>query len=268
MTTRPVPLLSTARGKRVLAVLCAVAFLDFVDASITNVALPHMRAALGFSQQTLQWVPSAYLLTYGGLMLFGGRLADLFGRRRVLLTGTALVAAGSLAGGLAESPGLFVTARLVQGVGAALMLPAALSTLTTTFTQDVDRHKALGVWAAVAGLSSALGILAGGLLVEGPGWRWVMFVNPIACLVIAPAVLSTFPDDRPDGPRAGLDPIGSLLVTGGMLVLVFALIKAPIQGWGATATWLELAAAAALSSPFILVEPPLSTPSRPPHGLC
>lgn len=196
----------------------------------TRTAAPHIRLALGFSQQTLQWVPAGYLLTYGGLMLFGGRLADLVGRRRVMLTGTVIVATGSLVGGLAGSSGLFVAARLVQGSGAALMLPAALSTLTTTFTQDADRHKALRMWGAVAGLSSALGILAGGLLVEGPGWRWVMFVNPVACTLIVPAILTTVPDDRPSGSRTGFDPIGSLLVTAGMLLLVFALIKAPIQG--------------------------------------
>lgn len=141
--------------------LGAAAFLDFVDASITNVALPHIRLALGFSQQTLQWVPDGYLLTYGGLMLLGGRMADLFGRRRVLLTGVTIVAVSSLIGGLADSAGLFVTARLAQGVGAALMLPAALSTLTTTFTADADRHKALGIWGAIAGLSSAVGVLLG-----------------------------------------------------------------------------------------------------------
>jgi MFS family permease len=134
MTTQSHSVLDSPRGKRVLAVLCAVAFLDFVDASITNVALPHIRTALGFSLQTLQWVPSAYLLSYGGLILLGGRLADLFGRRRILLVGTALLAVGSLVGGLAGSSGVFVGARLGQGLGAALMLPAALSTLTTTFT--------------------------------------------------------------------------------------------------------------------------------------
>jgi EmrB/QacA subfamily drug resistance transporter len=237
-----------------LAVLCAVAFLDFVDASITNVALPHIRTALGFSVQTLQWVPSAYLLTYGGLMLLGGRLADLFGRRRILLIGTALVAAGSLVGGLAGSSGAFIGARLAQGVGAALMLPAALSTLTTTFTAGADRHRALGIWGAVAGLSSAAGILLGGALVEGPGWRWVMFVNPIACALIVPAVLAVLPADRPAATRTRFDLAGGALVTGGMLLLVFALVKAPTQGWSATATWLELAGAAGLLAAFVVTE--------------
>jgi len=258
-------LLSSWRGRRVLIVLCTVAFMDFVDASITNVALPHIRAALGFSQQTLQWVPSGYLLTYGGLMLLGGRLADLFGRRRVMLTGTALVGVASLAGGLAQSSEVFVGARLLQGAGAAMMLPAALSLLTTTFTNNVDRNRALGAWAGVAGLSSAVGILLGGVLVQGPGWRWVMFVNPIWCVLIAPAVLNTFKDDRPSAAKRNFDLLGSLLGTAGMLLLVFALVKAPNQGWGATATVLELTGASALLIAFLLVERVRSNPLIP-HG--
>lgn len=246
--------LDDPRGKRLLLVLCAVAFMDFVDASITNIALPHIRVALGFSVQTLQWVPSGYLLTYGGLMLLGGRLADLFGRRRMMLAGTTLVAGASLAGGLAESSGLFVAARMAQGAGAALMLPAALSTLTTTFTVAGDRHRALGIWGAVAGLSSAVGVLAGGVLVQGLGWRWVMFVNPIACALIVPAILALVPAQRAAATRARFDLTGSALVTGGMLLLVFALVRAPIQGWGASATWLELAGAASLLGAFLATE--------------
>jgi EmrB/QacA subfamily drug resistance transporter len=255
--------LSSRAGRALLGVLCAVAFLDFVDASITNVALPHIRAALGFSTQTLQWVPSAYLVTYGGLMLLGGRLADLLGRRRVLLCGAVLVASGSLAGGLAGSSGVFVAARLVQGAGAALMLPAALSTLTTTFTVPADRHRALGVWGAVAGLSSAVGILLGGALVEGPGWRWVMFVNPIACAAIVPAVLRNLERDRSAAVTKHFDALGSALLTAGMLLLVFALVRAPIQGWGDAATWLELAGAAGLLAAFALVERAASDPLLP-----
>jgi EmrB/QacA subfamily drug resistance transporter len=263
MDTRSESHLDTWAGRRLLAVLCAVAFLDFVDASITNVALPHIREALGFSVQTLQWVPSAYLLTYGGLMLLGGRLADLFGRRRILLYGTALVGAASLIGGLAESSGMFVGARLVQGAGAALMLPAALSTLTTTFPVGADRNRALGLWGAVAGLSSAVGILLGGVLVEGPGWRWVMFVNPIACALIVPAVLAVLPADRPAAAVRRFDMAGAALVTGGMLLLVFGLVRAPIQGWGATATWLELGGAAVLFAAFVLTERLVRDPILP-----
>src|SRR5438105_4648454 len=176
--------LATRRGRLTLALLTAVAFLDFVDASIVNIALPSIRRDLGFSEQGLQWVPSGYLLTYGGFMLLGGRAADLLGRRRILVAGTLLIGVASLIGGLAGSAGVLVGARLAQGLGAAMMLPAALSILTTTFKEGSDRNKALGVWGGVGGLASAAGVLLGGLLTEGPGWRWVMFVNSIACVLV------------------------------------------------------------------------------------
>src|SRR5437764_2311106 len=144
--------LATRRGKLTLALLCAVAFLDFVDASIVNVALPSIRRDLGFSVQNLQWVLSGYLLTYGGFMLLGGRAADLLGRRRVLLAGTSLFMAASMVGGIASTDVMLVGARLAQGAGAAMMIPSALSILTTTFTQGADRHKAFGAWGAMAGL--------------------------------------------------------------------------------------------------------------------
>src|SRR3954452_16755739 len=176
--------LATRRGKLTLALLCAVAFLDFVDASIVNVALPSIRRDLRFSVQGLQWVPSAYLLTYGGFMLLGGRAADLLGRRRVLIAGIVVIGISSLIGGLAGSSGVLVGARLAQGLGAAMTLPAALSILTTTFKEGADRNKALGIWGAVGGLASAAGVLFGGLLTEGPGWRWVMFVNPLAAVLV------------------------------------------------------------------------------------
>lgn len=255
MTTDSAPLgLRSRRGKQILALLCAVAFLDFVDASITNVALPHIRTALHFSLQSLQWVPSAYLLTYGGFMLLGGRLADLLGRRNVLLAGTTLVGVSSLAGGFAGDSGVFIAARLAQGLGAALMLPAALSTLTTTFTASRDRQSALGVWAAIAGLASAAGILLGGVLTEGPGWRWVMFVNPIACVLVIPAVLALLPNDRPAARASRFDLLGSAVVTGGMMLLVYALIQAPDQGWGAASTWGEFTGAAVLLVCFAVIE--------------
>jgi EmrB/QacA subfamily drug resistance transporter len=263
MATESHSLLDSRAGRRLLAVLCAAAFLDFVDASITNVALPHIRTALGFSLQTLQWVPDAYLLTYGGLMLLGGRLADLFGRRRTLLIGTVVIGTGSLIGGLAGSSAVFVGARLSQGVGAALMAPAALSTLTTTFTGGGDRAKALGIWGAVAGLSSAIGILLGGALVEGPGWRWVMFVNPIACAALIPAIRGVIPADPPGATAKRFDVAGATMVTSGMLLLVFALVKAPTQGWGATATWLELAGAGALLAAFLFTERRVADPVLP-----
>jgi EmrB/QacA subfamily drug resistance transporter len=242
--------LSTRRGRLVLLLLCAVAFLDFVDASIVNVALPDMSQDLHFSVQQLQWVPSGYLLTYGGFMLLGGRVADLLGRRRVLVTGTVVIAISSLLGGLVQDAGLLVAARLAQGMGAALMLPAALSILTTTFRNASDRHAALGVWGAVGGLASAVGVLLGGLLTEGPGWRWVLFVNPIAAALVIPAAYALLPDDRRRARMSEVDVPGSLLATAGMLVLVFSLVRAPDHGWTSAATVLGLGASAVLLIAF------------------
>jgi EmrB/QacA subfamily drug resistance transporter len=247
--------LATRRGKLTLALLCAVAFLDFVDASIVNVALPSIRKDLGFSEQSLQWVPSAYLLTYGGFMLLGGRAADLLGRRRVLVSGTVLIGISSLLGGFATSSGLLVGARLAQGLGAAMMLPAALSILTTKFKEGPDRHRALGVWGGVGGLASAAGVLLGGLLTEGPGWRWVMFVNPVACVFVLFAVFRLLDGERPRRTAlANFDLVGTVLATGGMLLLVYSLVEAPQRGWGATATIAGLAGALALLAGFVFNE--------------
>src|SRR5438132_13045981 len=217
------PFLGTRRGKLTLALLCVVGFLDFVDASIVNVALPSIRRDLHFSVQSLQWVLSGYLLTYGGFLLLGGRAADLLGRRRILVAGTALFGVSSLAGGFAGSAGVLVGARLAQGVGAAMMLPAALSLLTTLFEEGPDRHKALGVWGGVAGLASAAGVFLGGVLAEGPGWRWVLWVNPPICVLVLVAIFWMIPGERRRAPLANFDILGSVLVTGGMLLLVFAL---------------------------------------------
>ena len=219
MTAPPTPpsVLATRRGKLTLAVLCAVAFLDFVDASIVNIALPAIRADLHMSVQSLQWVPSGYLLTYGGLMLLGGRAADLLGRRRVLVTGTVLFAAASLAGGLAGSSGVLIGARLAQGAGAAMMLPAALSILTTTFREGADRPKALGAWGGMAGLGSAAGVLLGGVLTQSSGWRWVFLVKPPLCLLVLAATLWLIRGDRRRAPLANFDILGAVLSTAGTL---------------------------------------------------
>jgi EmrB/QacA subfamily drug resistance transporter len=246
--------LATGRGKLTLALLCAVAFLDFVDASIVNVALPDIRQDLHFSVQGLQWVPSGYLLTYGGFMLLGGRLADLLGRRRVLATGTVVIGIASLLGGIAGDAGVLIAARLAQGVGAALMLPAALSILTTSFREGSERNTALGLWGGMGALASAVGVFLGGVLTEGPGWRWVLFVNPLACLLVLPAALMLLPDDRRRSRLADFDLIGSVLVTAGMLTLVFALVKAPDQGWGSIRTVGELAGAFVLLAAFVVNE--------------
>jgi EmrB/QacA subfamily drug resistance transporter len=246
--------LATRRGKLTLALLCGVAFLDFVDASIVNVALPSIRRDLGFSVQGLQWVPSAYLLTYGGFMLLGGRAADLLGRRGVLVAGTVLIGVSSLIGGFAGSTGVLIGARLAQGLGAAMMLPAALSILTTSFREGADRHTALGVWGGVGGLASAAGVFLGGVLTEGPGWRWVMFVNPVACVLVLGAIFRLIPGERRRAQLANFDVLGTILATGGMLLLVFTLVKAPDQGWGTTRTLAELAGALALLVAFVANE--------------
>src|SRR3954467_176390 len=209
--------LATRRGKLILALLASVAFLDFVDASIVNIALPSIRRDLHVSVQDLQWVPSAYLLTYGGFMLLGGRAADLLGRRRVLVAGISLIGISSLIGGFANTEAVLIGARLAQGLGAAMTLPAALSILTTTFREGADRSKAVGIWGAVGGLASAAGLLPGGRRVEGPGWRWVMFVNPIAAVLVLVGVYRLISGDRPRGRLANFDFRGAALVTGGML---------------------------------------------------
>jgi EmrB/QacA subfamily drug resistance transporter len=246
--------LATRRGKLTLALLCAVAFLDFVDASIVNVALPSIRHALHFSVQGLQWVPSAYLLTYGGFMLLGGRAADLFGRRRVLVAGVGVIGVASLVGGLAGSSGVLVGARLAQGLGAAMTLPAALSILTTSFKEGGDRHTALGVWGGVGGLASAAGVLLGGLLTDGPGWRWVMFVNPIAVLLVLAAIFQLIPADGRRARLVNFDALGAVLATAGMLLLVYALVEAPTVGWGDARTIGELAGALVLLAGFVVNE--------------
>ncbi|MGZ6709339.1 MAG: MFS transporter [Solirubrobacteraceae bacterium] len=255
--------LATRRGQLTLALLCAVAFLDFVDAPIVNVALPAIRRDLHFSVPALQWVPSAYLLTYGGFMLLGGRAADLLGRRRVLVAGTVLIGLASLVGGFANSSGVLVGARLAQGLGAAITLPAALSILTTTFKEGRDRNTALGVWGGVGGLASAVGVLLGGLLTEGPGWRWVMFVNPVACVLVLGGIFGLLGGERRRAQLAGFDALGAVLATSGMLLLVYTLVKAPTAGWGAARTIGGLAGALALLAAFVVNELRVEKPLAP-----
>jgi EmrB/QacA subfamily drug resistance transporter len=273
MTAPPHPtssFLATRRGKLVLGFLCAVAFLDFLDTSIVNVALPSIARDLHFSVQNLQWVLSGYVITYGGFLLLGGRLADLLGRRLILVTGTTLFGVASLAGGLAQNSGTLVGARLAEGLGAALMSPAALSILTTRFNHGTDRVKALGAWGAMAGMASVAGVFLGGVLSAGPGWRWVLFVNLPVCALVLVAAFRLIAADRPgaSGGRklrlATFDTPGALLGTGGMLLLIFALVRAPDDGWGAARTIGELAGAGALLIAFGVNETRQRHPLVPP----
>jgi EmrB/QacA subfamily drug resistance transporter len=256
MTAPPAPasFLSTRRGKLTLALLCGVQFLDVLDASIVNVALPSIQHSLSFSQQNLQWVLSGYVLTFGGFLLLGGRAADLLGRRRVLIAGVILFASSSLAGGVATNEATLITARLVQGIGAALMAPAALSIVTTSFKEGVDRHRALGVWGAMGGLGAAAGVFFGGVLSEGPGWRWVFYVNIPFCVLMLFAIFRLLDAERPAGASRRFDAPGAVLVTGGMLLLVYALIKAPDVGWASGRTIGSLVGAAAILAVFLINE--------------
>jgi EmrB/QacA subfamily drug resistance transporter len=246
--------LASGRGRLLLALLCAVAFMDFVDASIVNVALPSIRADLGFSIQSLQWVLSGYLLTYGGFMLLGGRAADLLGRRRILVAGTVLFGVASLLGGTATSEALLIGARLVQGIGAAMMIPSALSILTTSFSDGPDRNKALGAWGATAGLASAAGVFLGGVLSDGPGWRWVFFVNLPVCLIVLRSIFRLIPGGGARARTGSFDPLGAFLATAGALLLVYAIVEAPDVGWSDAQTILELAGATAILGLFAVNE--------------
>src|SRR5690349_9487519 len=246
--------LATRQGKLTLVFLCMVGFLDFVDASIVNVALPTIRHDLHFSVQNLQWVLSGYLLTYGGFMLLGGRAADLLGRRRILVTGMVVFALSSLTGGLASDSTMLIGARLVQGLGAAMMLPATLSILTTTFHEGKDRNTALGAWGAIAGLASAVGVFLGGLLTEDVGWRWVLWVNLPVVAILLVATFRVVGRDRPLARVKNFDALGAFLVTGGMLLLIFTLVNAPSVGWGATRTVAGLAVAGLLVLAFYVNE--------------
>jgi len=253
--TAPRLALRSRLGAITLVLLCAVQFLDIADSAIVNVALPSIQHSLNFSQQNLQWVASGYILTYGGFLLLGGRLGDLLGRRRMLLVGLAVFAASSLTAGLANSAGLLVAARLVQGTGAALMAPAALSQLTISFREGRDRNTALGAWGAVSGMAAAAGVFLGGVLSQGPGWRWVFFVNPPICVAVAAGALALLADDH--GSRAGkaaFDSQGAVLVTGGMLLLVYGLVRAPVAGWGSAQTIATLAGSAFMMIAFAVNE--------------
>jgi EmrB/QacA subfamily drug resistance transporter len=256
-------LLRTRLGVLTMLLLGTVQFLDIVDSSIVNVALPSIQHALHFSQQNLQWVASGYLLTFGGFLLLGGRLGDLLGRRRMLVAGVSIFALASLAGGLADSQGLLIGARIVQGIGAALMAPAALSTLATTFREGTDRNTALGAWGAISGFAAAAGVFLGGVLSEGPGWRWILFVNPPICLLVLAAAFWLLPGDSKRKRPATFDTQGAVLVTAAMLLLVYALVRAPGVGWGTPQTVLMLTGAGVLLAAFVINELRSSNPLVP-----
>jgi len=245
------------RRWRVLVLLCLAQFMVILDVTVVNVALPRMATDLGLDRSALTWVVTAYTLCFGGLMMLGGRFADLLGRRRVFQAGLLLFTAASLAAGLAGTDTALVAARAVQGVGAALLSPAALSILTTTF-HGPDRHRALGVWAALGGGGAAAGVLVGGLLVSGPGWPWVFFVNvPIGLLVALLVPITVAATPRGAG---RVDVPGALLVTAASAALIYGLVRAGDAGWSATSTVAPIAAGVALYGGFALVEQRTAAP--------
>jgi EmrB/QacA subfamily drug resistance transporter len=237
-----------------LALLCGAFFMVILDGTIVLVALPSIGADLGFSEQGLQWVLSAYALTFGGLLLLGGRAADLLGRRRVFIAGVLFFTAASLMCGLAWSPAALIAARAVQGVGAAIMTPTALSIISTTFPEGSERNKALGIWGGLGGIGATAAWLIGGPLVDGPGWEWIFFINiplGLAALALSPVLLR---ESRAALTRRSYDPAGALTITGALVLLVYAVVEAPDVGWGDVRTILLLAGSAVLLAAFALIE--------------
>ncbi len=245
-----------ARDKRwiALALLCSAQFVVVLDASIVNVALPTIGDALSFTESNLPWVVNAYVLTFGGFLLLGGRLADLLGRRRIFMIGLVLFALASLAGGFATNSGQLIAARAVQGLGGALLSPAALSIVATTFKDGAERNKALGIWGAVAGSGGAAGVLLGGILTDGLGWEWVLWVNVPICLAAAAITPRLIAETRDERETPTFDVAGAVTITAGLSALVFALVDASEVGWGSTQTILTLAGAVLLLAAFVAIE--------------
>jgi EmrB/QacA subfamily drug resistance transporter len=238
----------------VLAVVAVAQFMVVLDASVVNVALPSIQRDVGFSEQNLSWVLNAYTLIFGGFLLLGGRAADRLGRRRLFMAGMALFAGASFACGVSQSEATLLIARGAQGLGGAMVSPAALSIILTTFAEGTERNRALGVWGAIAGAGGAAGLLLGGVIVEVLSWRWVFFVNvPIgaAVLLLAPRFLA---ESRAESARGGYDVEGATAITLGTMALVFTLIKANDWGWGSARTLAGLAVAVALLVAFVWIE--------------
>ena len=250
------------RRWQALALVCTAFFMTVLDVSIVNVALPSIGRSLHFSETGLQWVVTAYAITYGGFLLLGGRAGDILGRKRMFLIGMVLFSIASLVCGLAGSTGVLIAARTVQGLGAAIVSPATLSIITTTFEEGPERNKALGIWGAMGGSGAAAGVLFGGILTKYLGWEWIFFINvPVGALVLAltPRIVR---ESRAPGVGRNFDVVGASSVTAGIALLVYAISKAPVDGWSDVTTIVLLIAAAALIVFFVVwemrVENPLS----------
>jgi EmrB/QacA subfamily drug resistance transporter len=245
-----------------LALVCVAFFMTILDVSIVNVALPSIKNSLHVSDNTLQWVLIAYTITFGGFLLLGGRAADLLGRRRLFMIGVTVFSAASLVCGLANSIGVLIAARAVQGVGAAIVSPATLSIITTTFEEGSERNKALGIWGAMGGSGAAAGVLFGGILTKYAGWEWIFFVNvPVGALVLA-LTRPIVRESRIPGLR-GFDAGGAVTVTSSLALLVYAISKAPQVGWSSGRTIGLLIGAAVLFAAFLVIETRHPSPMVP-----
>ena len=237
-----------------MILLCAAQFVVVLDASIVNVALPSIGSGLHFSEANLPWVVNAYVIAFGGFLLLGGRAADLLGRRRVFMAGLLVVAIASLVAGFAANQGQLIAARAAQGLGAAIISPAALSIVTTMFQDGGERNKALGAWGAVAGSAGAAGVLLGGILTDGLGWEWVLWVNVPVALIALALTPGLIPESRSESATRHFDAAGAITVTGGLSVLAYAVLDASSAGWGSTKTIGLLALSAALIAAFAVIE--------------
>ena len=254
-SVRQPPPLYTPRAKNIALILLAMTqFVIVIDAAIVNVALPSIGSHLHFARADLSWVVNAYTLTFGGFLLLGGRLADLLGRRRMFMVGLVVFSLASFAGGMAQSEAWLIAARAVQGLGAAIVSPAALSIITTTFAEGAERNRALGIWGAVAGAGGAAGVLLGGILTSGLNWRWVLFVNVPIGLCAAALAPRTLRESRAEDGANTFDLPGAVSVTAGLALLVYAVVDAVNVGWGSTTTLLRLAGSAALLVAFLMIE--------------
>jgi EmrB/QacA subfamily drug resistance transporter len=250
---------------RILAVVATAFFMTILDVSIVNVALPSIGRSLNFSRENLQWVITAYAIAFGGFLLLGGRAADLLGRRRVFFVGVTVFTVASLVCGLAQSEGMLIISRAVQGLGGAIISPAALSIVMTSFEEGPERNKALGIWGALGGSGAAVGVLAGGVLTKYLGWEWIFFVNvPVGALVLllTPRIV---PESRREGGERNYDALGAVLVSGGLALLVYTISRAPDVGWATARTILLLVASGALLVAFLVNERRVSDPLMPFH---
>src|SRR5881227_3477765 len=245
-----------------LALVCVAFFMTVLDVSIVNVALPSIGRSLHFSETGLQWVITAYAITFGGFLLLGGRTADILGRKRIFLVGLVIFSAASLVCGLASSTGVLIAARAVQGFGAAVVSPSTLSIITTTFEEGAERNKALGIWGAMGGSGAAAGVLFGGILTKYLGWEWIFFVNvPVGALVLA-LTRPLVRESRIPGLR-GFDVAGAATVTSSLALLVYGISKAPDVGWSSGRTIGLLIAAAVLLVAFLVIESRHPSPMMP-----